>query len=303
MGPTASGKSALALAIASCLDVEIISVDSALVYRGMDIGTAKPTPDELAQIPHHLINIRNVTEPYSAAEFVNDATQAIRDILSRNKYPLLVGGTMLYFRALQQGLSQMPSSDDKVRQAILALAKTKGWPALHEKLKGVDPQAAARIHPNDAQRIERALAIYEISGKTQTDYWAHIPSINQDFECINVAIPCLDRGALHEKIAYRFKAMLRAGLLEEVKYLQREFDLHPTLPAMRAVGYRQVLAYLNGEYDEMLMREKAIIATRQLAKRQLTWLRGWPQLTWLPGSKADQVRALLDLISAQHTRI
>lgn len=271
MGPTASGKTALALELVQALPCDIISVDSAMVYRGMDIGTAKPTAAELVQAPHRLIDIRDPSEPYSAADFYHDAIAAIRDIQQAGRIPLLVGGTMLYFQALQAGLSPLPAADSTVRERLLAAAKQHGPSYLYERLQQVDPEAAKRIHHNDPQRIQRALEIYEITGQAMSELWqAKLPAPAYQF--VNIALLPESREQLHVLIAKRFEKMLEQGFIDEVKNLYQRQDIHADLPAMRAVGYRQAWQYLNGEYDEKTLRDKAIIATRQLAKRQLTWL-------------------------------
>jgi tRNA dimethylallyltransferase len=276
MGPTASGKTQLAIELLKYYPFEIISVDSALVYRTLDIGTAKPAKEILAQAPHHLIDIRDPSDAYSAADFLTDATALSADIISRQKIPLLVGGTMLYFRALQCGLAAMPSADDSIRQRINAEASECGWSAMHAKLKKVDPEAGARIHENDTQRIQRALEVFMLSGQTMTDLQR--PTKNCfPFEIINVAILPNDRAVLHKRIEHRFDAMLKQGFIQEVELCRANQKLHADMPSMRSVGYRQVWQYLTGELDEMGMRENAIAATRQLAKRQLTWLRNWPK--------------------------
>ncbi|MBP9149569.1 MAG: tRNA (adenosine(37)-N6)-dimethylallyltransferase MiaA [Rhodoferax sp.] len=288
-GPTAAGKTAAALAIARRYPVEIISVDSALVYRGMDIGTAKPTSAELALVPHHLINIRDPLNAYSAAEFVRDAHRLMAEISARGRLPLLVGGTMLYFKALRDGLDDMPGADAQVRHAIEQEAAHKGWPALHAELAQLDPVTAARLAPLDSQRIARALEVYRISGRTIASFHstnsiankAYTVSSEGQFYSESMAAPsCLislepaDRSWLHQRIAQRFDAMLAAGLLDEVRALRARGDLHPDLPAMRCVGYRQAWASLDGEFALAELRDKGIFATRQLAKRQITWLRG-----------------------------
>jgi tRNA dimethylallyltransferase len=296
MGPTASGKSALSLAYAKTKkNIEIINVDSALVYRELTIGAAKPTPEELAICPHHLVNIRSIDEPYSAAQFVNDALAAIATILARGNQPVLVGGTMMYFKALQQGLSDVPASDPSVRARILAMADATGWPSVHARLQQCDPIAAARIHCNDAQRIERALEIVMQTGKTQTEIWQQsAPKAPSNYTFINAGLIPVERAKLHARIKVRFMAMLEQGFVEEVRTLKTKFALSDEWPAMRSVGYRQVLAYLNGEYDYETMVEKSIIATRQLAKRQLTWLRSWPGLHTLSvGESSEEVLELL----------
>lgn len=280
MGPTASGKSELAMQVAREIHGEIISVDSALIYRGMNIGTAKPTAKELAEIPHHLIDIRDPKDSYSAAEFCNDARGAIKKILEKNKIPILVGGTMLYFKALQFGLDEMPSADKKVREKISQEAEKRGWPAMHEKLNTIDPIAAKKINQNDAQRIQRALEVYALTGKPISALQTNTQNLNE-FNFINLAIKIKARYELHQKIAARFNQMLEDGLVEEVRKLFNRGDLNQNLPSMRAVGYRQVWQYLAGEHDYETMIEKAIAATRQLAKRQLTWLKSWPDLHWI----------------------
>lgn len=280
MGPTASGKTELAVKLVQQLPCDIISVDSAMVYRGMDIGTAKPDASILAIAPHRLINLRDPKEPYSAADFCADATLAIEQILHKGRIPLLVGGTMLYFRALQQGLSELPSADPKVRDQIEREAKTLGWPALHQRLQVIDPIAAARIHPNDPQRLQRALEVYAVSGKTLTQHCEIGVSGALAYPWVNIVVAPSDRTLLRQRIAERFMRMLEQGFIEEVKSLYVRGDLSPALASIRAVGYRQAWQYLAGEcsYEEMI--ELAVIASRQLAKRQLTWLRRWPELHW-----------------------
>lgn len=286
MGPTATGKTDLAAGLLNHLPGEIISVDSALVYRGMDIGTAKPDSELLARAPHHLIDIRDPAEGYSAAEFAADATPLIADIVARGRIPLLVGGTMLYFRVLLEGLGDLPPSDPAVRAAILAEAERLGWPHLHAELARVDPDTARTLHPNHSQRIQRALEIHRLTGepasrlRRQTGGKAVRP-IAGDYHLIQIGLVAASRQLLHERIAQRFRRMLEQGLLEEVKRLRERSDLHGDLPAIRAVGYRQAWGYLAGEYGYDDMVAKAIAATRQLAKRQLTWMRGWPGLRTL----------------------
>ena len=282
-GPTASGKTAAAMAIARQHDVEIISVDSALVYRGMDIGTAKPTPDELAAVPHHLIDIRDPLQAYSAAEFVADAHQLIDQITARGKLPLLVGGTMLYFKALFDGLDDMPKADPAVRAALADEAAAKGWPAMHEELARVDPVTAARLAPNDSQRISRALEVFRVSGQALSFFHQQgaIKKVAtpQDSERAGglISLEPEDRSWLHERIAQRFDAMLAAGFVDEVKALRARGDLNPDLPSMRCVGYRQAWEALDHVYPMSELRDKGVFATRQLAKRQITWLRSMPQ--------------------------
>jgi tRNA dimethylallyltransferase len=274
MGPTASGKTAVAVELVQRFPLEIISVDSALVYRGMDIGTAKPDADVLAVAPHRLIDIRNPAEPYSAAEFRDDALAAMAEITARGRIPLLVGGTFLYFRALELGLSEMPAADPGIRARLEDEARAEGLAHLHARLAEVDPPAAARIHPTDPQRILRALEVYEISGQPMTVLHAQGRSEPLPWRLLKLALLPADREVLHRRITTRFAAMLEAGLLEEVRALYARGDLDSELPAMRAVGYRQVRAHLAGEISYAEMSDRAIVATRQYAKRQLTWLRG-----------------------------
>jgi tRNA dimethylallyltransferase len=292
MGPTASGKTDLAIALRQQLPVELISVDSALVYRGMDVGSAKPTAQELAVAPHCLIDIRDPSEPYSVADFLADAEREIAAIHAQGKIPLLVGGTMLYFRALLDGLAEMPAADAEVRAQIEREAEEFGWPYIHAQLAEVDPETAASIHPNHSQRLCRALEVYRVSGKTmaQLRQLQHAPSTSLSFfdrfNVIQIAIAPRDRSILHQRIERRFEKMLTSGLIDEVTLLRQRSDLHIDLPAIRAVGYRQVWDYLEGRLSYSEMVERGIIATRQLAKRQLTWLRGWStstnsELHWL----------------------
>lgn len=282
MGPTASGKTDLALALAEALNGEIISVDSALVYRGMDIGTAKPDPVERNRVPHHLIDICDPASPYTAADFVRDATGSIDAVRARGRLPILAGGTMLYFRALLEGLSPMPASDAAIRAAIEQDAADRGWPAMHHELQQVDPDTAARLHPNHSQRISRALEVYRATGVPMSTWQATAGTgLLSQYDWVQVALTPGRRETLHQRIERRFEAMLDEGLIEEVEHLYRRGDLHPGLPAMRAVGYRQVWQYLDGELEYAAMKAAGIAATRQLAKRQLTWLRGWKNLRWL----------------------
>jgi tRNA dimethylallyltransferase len=279
MGPTASGKTDLAMQLAQQFPCEIISVDSAMIYRGMDIGTAKPTPAQLHEVPHHLIDIRDPAETYSVAEFCAAAAGLITEIIRRDKMPLLVGGTMMYFKALQQGLSQLPSANDEIRQQISFEAEQIGWPAMHQRLVEIDPIAAQRIKPNDAQRLQRCWEIYRLTGKTMTAMQQEVR--NQyliDYQIINLGLMPEERADLHAKIKQRFEQMLKLGLIEEVEQLFKRSDLNRNLPSMRSVNYRQVWDYLAGEINFEEMKEKAIIATRQLAKRQMTWMRSWENL-------------------------
>jgi tRNA dimethylallyltransferase len=275
MGPTASGKTALAVSLVEHFPLEIISVDSALVYRGMDIGTAKPDAATLARAPHHLLDIRDPNETYSAAAFCDDALRLMADIVARGKVPLLVGGTMLYFRALLQGLDDLPRADAALRQQLETEAAARGWPALHVELAQVDPATASRLAPNDSQRIGRALEIFRLSGKPMSALLDKVQSV-LPYRVLQLALIPSDRAVLHQRIAARFDMMLADGLLDEVESLRRRHALTPDLPAMRAVGYRQAWACLDGEIDRQELRERGIAATRQLAKRQLTWLRSWP---------------------------
>ena len=301
MGPTASGKTALAMALRQRFPVELISVDSALIYRGMDIGTAKPTAEELALAPHRLIDIRDPAESYSAADFRAAALREMAAITAEGKIPLLVGGTMLYFKALLEGLSPLPAADPEVRAQIEKQAQELGWEALHRQLQQVDPVSAARIHPNDPQRLSRALEVFLISGKTLTEL-TKISGETLPYNVQQFAIAPATREQLHQRIALRFEQMMAAGFEAEARALFERGDLHTDLPSVRCVGYRQMWSYLEGEidYDEMVYR--GICATRQLAKRQMTWLRGWESVHWLDSdeplqaleSVAHVVRASLD---------
>ena len=275
MGPTASGKTGLAVELYEHLPVELISVDSALVFKDMDIGTAKPEASMLARAPHHLIDLIPPTEVYSAATFRNDALKLMAEITARGKIPLLVGGTMLYFKALQDGLSQFPHADADVRKKLDAQAAEIGWPAMHRKLAEVDPQTAARLAPADSQRIQRALEVYEISGKTITALHQSSVGDQLPYQLLKIALIPSDRTALHDRIAIRFDDMLKQGFVDEVKHLLSKYpSLHADMPSMRCVGYRQALDHLADHYDVAELRDRGIFATRQLAKRQLTWLRG-----------------------------
>ena len=280
MGPTASGKTGLALEIAAKVDSEVISVDSALVYKGMDIGTAKPTQEEQEGVVHHLIDIIDPAQSYSVSQFVNDTNALIGDILARGKVPILAGGTMMYFNALINGISPLPKSDEKIRDEISQQAQRLGWSKLHDELRGVDPISGERIHPNDPQRITRALEVYRSTGKTLT-HWQQQEGEKCPYNIAQFAIAPADRAVLHERIATRFDMMLEQGFEKEVVKLYERSDLHEDLPSIRSVGYRQMWQYLDGQLSYAEMRERGIIATRQLAKRQLTWLRGWEQVTWL----------------------
>ena len=273
MGPTASGKTPLALEIAKRFPVEIVSVDSAQVYRGMDVGTAKPSPSEREAVPHHLIDVIDPTEAYSAARFRADALRLMGEITARGRVPLLAGGTMLYFKALREGLSDLPGSDTTIRSQIDAEAAARGWPAMHARLASVDPQTAARLKPTDAQRIQRALEVYRVSGKPMSGLIGRKRPDLLPFRIIELALVPSDRVALHQRIEERFEAMLERGLLEELRALRSAHALRPNLPSMRCVGYRQAWQYIEGEIGANELRDRGIFATRQLAKRQLTWLR------------------------------
>ena len=273
MGPTASGKTDLAVSLVREFPCEIISVDSALVYRGMDIGTAKPDKAILAQAPHRLIDIIDPSKAYSAADFREDALREMAAITSAGKVPLLVGGTMLYYRSLLRGLSNLPSADEAIRRQIEQQALEQGWDAMHRRLQEIDPQSATRIHPNDPQRIQRALEVYELTGMSLSEHFQRQVPQDFNYHVMQLAVSPADRTVLHARIEQRFYKMLELGFVSEVEALYAREDLHPDLPSMRSVGYRQVLKYLMGDYTYNDMIEKGIVATRQLAKRQLTWLR------------------------------
>ena len=303
MGPTAAGKTDLAIELTKVLPCELISVDSALVYRGMDIGTAKPSKALLDKYPHRLIDILDPSQSYSAADFRTDALQAMAEITVRGKIPLLVGGTMLYFKALLEGLADMPAADADIRAQIEARAASEGWQALHDELASIDPVSAARIHPNDPQRLVRALEVFRVSGMSmtahrqqQTEQSAQASASGRHqlpYTVANLAIAPTDRKVLHDRIAVRFRQMLDEGFVEEVVALRSRGDLHSNLPAIRAVGYRQVWDHLDGKLTRDEMQERGIIATRQLAKRQFTWLRSWQDLHWLDSLACDNLpRAL-----------
>ena len=300
MGPTASGKSALAMELVRRLPCDIISVDSALVYRGMDIGTAKPTSDELTEAPHRLIDLRDPLQSYSAADFCQDALQEMAAITAQGRIPLLVGGTMLYFKALLEGLSPLPEADPQVRAAIEVQAAESGWGALHAELCRIDPVAGARIHPNDPQRLSRALEVFRITGKTLTELTQQ-QGPGLPYQTLQYAIAPLEREILRQRIAERFDAMLALGFETEVRNLMARGDLHPELPSMRCVGYRQMWDYLSGVLDYAEMRYRGIVATNQLAKRQMTWLRGWSHpLIWLEtGSQLNPDIILRDVGSCE----
>lgn len=300
-GPTAAGKTALAVELARRRPLEIVSVDSAQVYRGMDIGTGKPDARTRALAPHRLIDIRDPSESYSAADFRADAVKEIRGILASSRTPLLVGGTMLYFRALRDGLARMPPADSGVRRKIEQQAASEGWEAIHRRLAEVDPEAAARIHPNDPQRLQRALEVWQVTGKTISSIHAERKSPGNgsiSFRLHFFATHPPERGELHRRIDARFRAMLADGFVAEVERLHRRDDLHPGLPSMKSVGYRQVWQYLDGDLDYPAMVEKSIAATRQLAKRQLTWLRSWPGLRRYTGDPGRNLGRALKFVDS-----
>ena len=292
MGPTAAGKTDLALRLSERLPADLVSVDSAMVYRGMDIGTGKPSPEVLARVPHRLIDIREVTETYSAGEFRRDAMREIESIRADGRIPLLVGGTLLYFRALERGLSSLPRAAPAVRERLEAEAERCGWPALHARLAGVDPGAARRIHPNDAQRIQRALEVFEVSGRRLSEWHRSGPRpAGPAGPVVRLAVAPAERGDLHRAIDARFRAMVERGLVDEVRGLAERPGVGPDLPSMRAVGYRQVFDHLQGRSDHGEMVERAIAATRQLARRQLTWLRSLSGVRWLDPAAGGELRA------------
>lgn len=298
MGPTASGKTGLAVELVRRLPCEIVSVDSALVYRGMDIGTAKPGPDVLAVAPHRLIDILDPAESYSAAQFCADAHREMEAIAAGGRIPLLVGGTMLYFRALQQGLSTLPSADLEVRKGIDAEAERVGWAALHRRLAEVDPQAAARIHPNDPQRIQRALEVYELTGRPLSAFFAEPTPGRLTRKAIKLVVAPSDRDMLRQRIVARFHQMLEKGLIDEIETLYRRDDLHRDLPSMRSVGYRQGWEYLAGEITYPQLIERATVATGQLAKRQLTWLRREQGAEWFDSLDSEIFNRVMEYIES-----
>ncbi len=295
MGPTASGKTAAALAIARALPCEIISVDSALVYREMDIGTAKPNAEELASAPHHLIDIIDPRDAYSVAQFRKDAARLVQEIHARGRLPLLVGGTMMYFNALRNGLDDLPGADPALRQQLDEEAARIGVPGLHARLASVDPVTAERLAPNDSQRIQRALEIWHLTGKPMSALLAQQGPREPDFPMLAISLEPEDRAALHARIALRFDQMLTQGFIEEVEKLRARGDLHLDLPSIRCVGYRQAWEYLDGAYNYETMRERGIIATRQLAKRQITWLRSMPDRQVVDGLQPGAQETILKL--------
>jgi tRNA dimethylallyltransferase len=296
MGPTASGKTGLAVELAQRLPVELISVDSALVYRDMDIGTAKPDAAVLAQAPHHLIDIRSPEETYSAAQFCEDALCLMAEITARGRVPLLVGGTMLYFKALEGGLSDLPKADPDVRQQLEAEAAQLGWPAMHRKLAEVDPDTAARLEPGDSQRIQRALEVYRLTGKPLSAHFLEgVIQSNLPYRLLKIGLLPSDRAVLHARIAERFELMLQQGLVEEVRSLREQYQLDLSMPSMRCVGYRQAWQYIDGYLDSLSFKEAGIAATRQLAKRQITWMRSMPSLVNIDCLNENYIKEILGL--------
>lgn len=303
-GPTATGKTDLALELARSIPLEIVSVDSAMVYRGMDIGTAKPSAEVRAAVPHHLIDIVDAADPYSAGRFLADANAVIDAIVARGRLPLLVGGTLLYLRALRRGLAPLPEADPGLRAELDREAEEQGWPALHARLAAVDPDAAARIAPNDRQRIQRALEVYLLAGRPLSVLQREARAASGHGSVTQEDIPMLavvptDRARLAVRIERRFDAMVEAGLVKEVETLMARGDLHPATPSMRAVGYRQMWAYLEGRYDWPTARQKAIAATRQLAKRQMTWLRSEPGVETFEAFSSGLTEKLLERVGSE----
>ena len=299
MGPTASGKTALAVELVQRFPMEIISVDSALIYKGMDIGSAKPDAETLAKAPHRLIDFLDPSESYSAADFREDALKAMAEITAQGKIPLLVGGTMLYFKVLKEGIAKLPAADETIRAQLLIEAQEKGWPALHRELEQVDPESAARLNPNDAQRLQRALEVYRATGRSLTQWHKQQKTETFPYEVVNIAVSPTDRAVLHDRIAQRFHEMLTQGFYDEVKALYNRGDLNPNLPSMRAVGYRQMWDCLDGKISYAEMEERGIIATRQLAKRQITWLRSWKDLHWLDSLDPNITEKVLKILPVE----
>ena len=308
MGPTASGKTALAVELVQRFPMDIISVDSALIYKGMDIGSAKPDAETLKVAPHRLIDFLDPAESYSAADFREDALREMAQITARGRIPLLVGGTMMYFKVLREGIAELPPANDEVRAQLLKEAEEKGWPALHGELAKVDPEAAARLNPNDSQRLQRALEVYRSTGISLSEWHRRQKEGGDDswggaadrfpYRVVNIAVCPQDRGVLHQRIAERFHQMLNQGFYDEVKRLYERGDLSPDLPSMRAVGYRQMWDCLDGKLSYAEMVERGIIATRQLAKRQITWLRSWKDLYWLDSLEPNLLEKVLKILPA-----
>ncbi|WP_415896221.1 tRNA (adenosine(37)-N6)-dimethylallyltransferase MiaA [Neptuniibacter sp. PT34_22] len=296
MGPTASGKTDLAMKLYDHMPCEIVSVDSAMIYKGMDIGTAKPDHETLARYPHRLIDICDPSEAYSAAEFRMDALKQIEGIRSAGKVPILTGGTMLYFHALKNGLANLPEADAAVRERLLQEAEAEGWAAMHARLAEVDPESAKRLNPNDAQRLQRALEVYEITGRSMTDLWAEQEKQKPDFPIVSLAVMPQERSELHDRIARRFDIMLEQGFVDEVRTLWDRGDLDLQMPSVRCVGYRQVWEYFAGTWDYDTMKFKGVVATRQLAKRQVTWLRSWENLNWIDTHDTNLLQNALKFI-------
>jgi len=299
MGPTAAGKTDLAIEIAKRYPVEIISVDSALVYRGMNIGTAKPDADILKCYPHHLVDIIEPTDAYSVGEFRQDALKLMAEITAKGKIPLLVGGTMLYFKALQQGLSDLPVADPLIRERLNAEAEQYGLAHLHERLAKIDPVSAKRIHINDPQRLQRALEVYEVTGKSLTELTQQREQQPLPYRVIKLILSPFDRSVLHQRIEHRYKNMIEQGFIDEVKKMFERVDCHPDLPSIRAVGYRQAWSYLSNEYDNDTFIDKSIIATRQMAKRQLTWLRAQDDGVWFDSGEGLPLDTLFYFLADQ----
>lgn len=298
MGPTASGKTALAMALQEALPCDIVSVDSALIYQGMDIGTAKPTAGELEKYPHRLIDLRDPSESYSAADFCRDALTQIAEIRSKNRIPLLVGGTMMYFKSLIEGISPLPTANAQIRKGIEDEALLKGWQAMHDQLAEIDPVSAKRIHPNDPQRVTRALEVYRLTSNTLTQL-TQIKGDKLAGNVLQLAITPKERSTLHARIALRYQQMIDLGFEQEVIRLKSRDDLHQDLPSIRCVGYRQMWQYLEGDFDHDEMIFRGVCATRQLAKRQLTWLRNWPNLNWLTTDDETNLSQVISLLEAK----